>query len=47
MLAGTPYETVRGSDWGWKDAPSLGLIRKRVPQLFQLRYYPLSHPMIQ
>ena len=29
MHAGTIYSTVRGSDWGWKDAPSLGLTQKR------------------
>ena len=40
----TPYSIVCGSDWGWKDTPSLGLTRKRVPQLFQLCYHPLSHP---
>ena len=28
---GTPYSIDYGSDWGWKDTPSLGLPRKRVP----------------
>ena len=47
MHDGTLYGTVCGSDWGWKDTPGLGLIQKRVPQLFRLCYHPLSHAKTQ
>ena len=47
MPDGTLYSVIHGSDWGWKDAPGIGLTRKRVAQSFQLQYHPLFHPKTQ
>ena len=37
--ARTPYGTVCGFDWGWKNTFSLGFTRKRIPQSFRFHHY--------